>query len=245
MGSKKYKGKPCAYCGVATSSTADHVFSRALFPVGFRADLPKAPACQACNNVKSGLESYLSTVLPFGSDHPAGLVGQVAKIKRRLFRQAGVLKGLRNDARITWVETAGGFRVPTLSLPLDGERFVQYIELGIRGLVWHESSVVLPPTYVVEVFTLANEVFEAFAETVLALGSATKVDRSFAKGALKYTTAHAPDDPCFATWNLALYDGLGIASEIEGQTTGHLHIVAVTGPPSIRRILASMRSRDV
>jgi 5-methylcytosine-specific restriction endonuclease McrA len=69
--SKKFKGKTCAYCGEREAITGDHVFAREFFLPSDRADLPQAPICGECNNEKSKLEHYLTTVLPFGGRHPA------------------------------------------------------------------------------------------------------------------------------------------------------------------------------
>jgi hypothetical protein len=51
-------------------------FARGFFVETRRDRLPKVPACQPCNQVKSGLEHYLATVLPFAGRHadaPASL----------------------------------------------------------------------------------------------------------------------------------------------------------------------------
>jgi hypothetical protein len=63
--SKKFRGKKCVYCCAAVSVTADHVFARELFLKSRRANLPKVPACNACNQKKSVLEHYVTTLLPF------------------------------------------------------------------------------------------------------------------------------------------------------------------------------------
>ena len=57
---KGFKGKTCVYCAAAPAATMDHVFAREFFLVDRRANLPKVPACQACNSAKSGLEHYLT-----------------------------------------------------------------------------------------------------------------------------------------------------------------------------------------
>ena len=61
MGSKKFQNRPCVYCTTATATTADHVIARQFVSGPLRANLPKVPACSACNNAKSQLEHYLAT----------------------------------------------------------------------------------------------------------------------------------------------------------------------------------------
>jgi hypothetical protein len=242
MGSKKYKDKPCAYCALELSSTADHVFCREFFPVGFREGLPKAPACKRCNERKSALESYLTTILPFGSSHPAALSGQMEKVARRLAKQPSTKQRIDREAEVVWVETPQGIIVPTVGLPLDPDKVVEYFDLTVRGLVWHEWAAVVPDDYAVEVFTLAPEAFEAFSATILSLGKSTKVRRSFAKGALQYVAARAPKDPAFSTWHITLYEGLGLANAEHSE--GRLQVVVVCGPAEIREVLQRLRDGD-
>src|SRR5262249_31456272 len=86
--SKRHVGKMCVYCGTAPAETMDHVFAREFLPVKRRANLPKVPACSACNSVKSGHEHYLTTVLPFASHHQDAAAVLSQMVERRLERNA-------------------------------------------------------------------------------------------------------------------------------------------------------------
>jgi hypothetical protein len=90
---KKYRGRMCVYCGKETATTDDHVFPRQFFLKADRADLPKAPACDRCNNKKSGFETYLTTVLPFGGRHPQA-VASAEQVPRRLAKHPNLAKTL-------------------------------------------------------------------------------------------------------------------------------------------------------
>jgi len=71
MGSKRYRGKRCAYCGRdGASDTGDHVIARGFFLPSERGELPQVPACNQCNNEKSRLEHRLTTVLRSGRGTP-------------------------------------------------------------------------------------------------------------------------------------------------------------------------------
>ena len=50
------------------------MFAREFFLTDRRAQFPKLPACETCNNVKSKLEHYLTAVLPFGGRYTDELV---------------------------------------------------------------------------------------------------------------------------------------------------------------------------
>src|SRR5688500_6540735 len=62
----RLRDKVCVYCATKPAENEDHVFARQFFLESRRANLPKVPACLACNNEKSKLELYLVSVLPFG-----------------------------------------------------------------------------------------------------------------------------------------------------------------------------------
>jgi hypothetical protein len=73
MGSKKFKGKTCAYCRrEGASAVREHVIAREFLLERYRDNPPVVPACEACNTEKSALETYALAVLPFGSMLPHG-----------------------------------------------------------------------------------------------------------------------------------------------------------------------------
>ena len=87
--SKRFKGKICAYCSTRPAVTGDHIFARAFFLEDKRDNLPQAPACAECNGLKSTLEHYLTTVLPFGGRHP-GASENLEKGEARLSKKPKV-----------------------------------------------------------------------------------------------------------------------------------------------------------
>lgn len=58
MGSKKFKGKTCAYCCRERASEAkEHVIAREFLLTRYRDNLPAVPTCKRCNAKKSALET--------------------------------------------------------------------------------------------------------------------------------------------------------------------------------------------
>jgi hypothetical protein len=103
----------CVYCATRPATTEDHVFARAFFVEGRRGELPKVPACQPCNQVKSGLEHYLATVLPFAGQHaPANLQDMVP---RRLANNLRLHRTLATGMSRNWTREAGVY-MPTSTL---------------------------------------------------------------------------------------------------------------------------------
>lgn len=232
MASKKFTGKMCVYCAEKRATSADHVVCREFFPVEVRGGLPKAPACDACNHEKSVLEHQFTSVLPFGSDHPTALPGQVEVLRRRLAQNVRLREELARE-----LDLSG------MALPLRGGEFTELCRLIVRGLVWHEWKHILPRDYLVEVFTLPVESFKLFDATVLSLGPKNRRERTFASGGLWYRCSRAGDDPGLTTWHLRLYGRLGIAgAEPEGKLE-RLEIVGITCPPELAGAVERLKRR--
>jgi hypothetical protein len=84
MKKRRLRDKLCVYCATQLAESEDHVFARQFFVENRRVNLPKVPACLACNNEKSKLELYLATVLPFGGLNPDARTILEQDVPRRL-----------------------------------------------------------------------------------------------------------------------------------------------------------------
>jgi hypothetical protein len=154
MASKKYIGKTCVYCTKAAATTADHVFAREFFLADQRANLPKVPACAACNRAKSDLERYLTAVLPFAGRY-GGALGQLTnEVPRRLAKNPRLHEQLAAGRQRGWWQKKSGIIVPATVLPLDGQKLVDYVALVVRGLMWHHWKVLLGSDCFVEAQSL-------------------------------------------------------------------------------------------
>ena len=234
MGSKKYRGKACVYRVDGVATTADHIVAREFFPGDRRADLPKAPACTRCNGQKSVLEAYLTTVLPFGSTHSAALCGQLEKVGRRLELNARLREELCSGAQPALVRAEDGALTPTFTLPFDGEKFVEYGRLVVRGLIWHEWGVIVPAEYTVEVMTLTQLGYSFFRDYLLKMNPQGRRDATHAGGGFAYSCTRNSTDPAFSAWHIQMYDGVNLA-EADGEAG--LEMCAMTGPATIRRLI--------
>jgi hypothetical protein len=142
--SKRFKGKTCVYCAAAPSTrTGDHVFAREFFIDVRRRNLPKVPACEACNNEKSKLEHYLTAVLPFGGRHADSTENLSTLVTPRLAGQGQI-----------W-SREGGLIVPVRTLPVDGEKIGRLFEFITKALLWHHWKVILEETTALQTFAHA------------------------------------------------------------------------------------------
>jgi hypothetical protein len=138
---KGFKGKTCVYCATAPAATMDHVFAREFFLVDRRANLPKVPACTACNGAKSQLEHYLTAVMPFGGRHADGLTHLSGMVPGRLARNQKLARQL--SAGLSSVIVPGR-ETPAMTVPIDPDKVGGLFALIAKGLVWHHWQVLLP-----------------------------------------------------------------------------------------------------
>jgi len=135
--SKKFRGKRCAYCADAQSTTEDHIFAREFFLPEDRGNLPKAPACASCNNEKSKLEQYFTSILPFGGRHDQAVVNLQTRVPPRLQRNRKLHEELATTLRRAWLRENAGLFLPGITFAMDGERLEELVSFIVRGLMWH------------------------------------------------------------------------------------------------------------
>jgi hypothetical protein len=216
---KNLRDYPCVYCSDRPGATEDHVFARAFLPTDQRDNLPKVPACQPCNNEKSALESYLSTVLLFGSrtqNATAMLEGIGA---RRLDQNARLRRELSSGRDTVFaLNPAGQAAEATVAVPLDGERLHAYVGFLTRGLCWHHWSVRLGAEYGIHVQSPGEAVEQLFAR-MMANRSAARAEGNFGNGILSYRGAQGVDYPELSLWCFTFYGGI-VVSDGSGDPRG-------------------------
>ncbi|MCF6322656.1 MAG: HNH endonuclease, partial [Rhizobiaceae bacterium] len=148
MTSKKFRNKLCVYCDNGISETGDHIIARKFVLEKNRANLPKVPCCRKCNEEKSRLEHYLTSVLPFGGRHSCARDSLVA-VKPRVARN----KKLRDELANGWrtqgarISTNWGISVPTTVIPFDSGRLCNLATYVALGLSYYHYDLKLTPKY--------------------------------------------------------------------------------------------------
>ncbi|TAL37689.1 MAG: HNH endonuclease [Phenylobacterium sp.] len=230
--SKAFKGKTCVYCArVACSSTGDHVFAREFFPKNKRADLPKVPACEACNQAKSRLEHYLTAVLPFAGRHADASSVLNEMVPPRLAKNRRLHAALSASQGRAWVKQGGMLR-PTLTLHLDAQQFEGLLRYVVRGLVAFHWNTVVPSDYAVGVAVWTEEgerlITAALPKRGRAIARATWGD-----GAFEYEGAQAIDDPHLSIWRLHLYGGAVLGGDSAGATDTNSRVWVMTSREAV------------
>lgn len=210
--SKKFKGKTCVYCATpGASEDGDHVISREFFLPEQRANLPKVPACKACNSSKSELEHYLTAVMPFGARHSQSARTLAELVPARLEKNKKLQRQLRKGSRETYVSRDGSDWTVETSLPFDGNRLVRLLELIAKGLAFHHWGVYLPDaTHVCQGGFVIERGREAF-ESLLSMNAAARVKANLGPGAFIYEGAQGVDSTEVTVWRMRIY-----GAELEG-----------------------------
>ena len=205
MGSKRFRNKACAYCG-DVSSTGDHVIARSLFPENLRDQLPKVPACSACNSQKSNLETYLAAMLPMAGNHAAAndvFKVAVARVLKNQKLQSEIGSGFSRLAHL-----AGPNGHPT---EFRGETLLSYASYLGRGLLNFHFGTVLSADYEAKGMGLDSRGQAAFDEMFeKTMGHSKYVAMGYANHAFGYRGLVDLSDPCVSAWQIRLYGGLNL-----------------------------------
>jgi hypothetical protein len=211
VGSKKFKGKTCAYCRKRPSVDGDHVICREFFPINRRSDLPKVPACRECNHEKSLIEHYLTAVLPFGARH--GDARDVMEMTpKRLAANKALYERLSQGLRHVFHSKNGAPWEMDATLPIDGEAVEKLFEYIVRGLAWHHWSLELENCWVRASFikNMARPHFDKFFN-----GEArSRVSGNLGGGGFTYEGIQSMETETLTMWRMSLY-GLVVSDNKE------------------------------
>ena len=229
--SKKFRGKPCAYCG-APATGPDHVIGRGFFIPQDRDNLPQVPGCDACNGKKSALETELMALLPFGGRHQAGHANLRDMVPDRLKNNQRLHRQLRQGQGRTWAEDDSGLVVAMMTLRVDAERLLKLYEWIARGLLWFHWQVRLTDEHDVTVMAL-GEAGDEYFDGLFAQRAAARVSENLKSGTFQYEGAQAGDDPSVTIWRFSMYGGIRFG---DPDVPGHVatRIGVMTGPRSIK-----------
>jgi hypothetical protein len=229
--SKLFKGKTCAYCAVpGISDTGDHVLARQFVLVARRDEIPKVPACAACNGRKAALETYVTAVLPFGGRHSEALENLTTNVPKRLEKNQKLYRALSAGQSRIWSREPSGLLVNAMTLPLDGERLEELVGLIVRGLMFHHWGVALGSDMVVETLSL-TQYGEAFFDRYAKMNAKQRVANNIGDGALVYEGAQGVDNDAVSFWRLSLYGGCTMTSADGKEVISKFGVL--TGPKAI------------
>ncbi len=145
----------CAYCGTVGDVTADHVFSRGLFPETYirKPNVLIVPACSTCNNGFSADEEHFRVFLINLSAEYSKEADDIlfSKIKRSIEKAPG--KGhniLANMELVNLFDPEGNFLGEKTKIHIsedDWRRHHRVLDKYIKGLFFALKGRVIPSNY--------------------------------------------------------------------------------------------------
>jgi hypothetical protein len=213
--SKKYKGKTCVYCGVPGSSEIpEHVLARAFVLERHRRGLPIVPACRACNNAKSKLETSLTTFLPFGARHVDALENLRTMVPGRLRANSDARTRLKRGLDSPrWVPSPSGIYQRTSIVPVDTEQLEAWVRSLTIGLIWHHWKVIAAGAAEVTPMLLTQE-GERYLAPMFHMKAAHRVHvTSIGGDALIYEGIMDASNPLGSLWRFAIYGGIQLGGD--------------------------------
>jgi hypothetical protein len=238
---KGFKGKTCVYCAAAPAATMDHVFAREFFLVDRRANLPKVPACAACNGAKSQLEHYLTAVLPFGGQHADAAAHLSGMVPGRLARNRKLASGLSAGLSSTMVP---GKETPAMTIPIDPDKVGELFALIAKGLLWQHWQVLLPPDAFGVRAEMLSAAGEQFYNQALAMNSGARVHESLGNGTFSYEGVRSAENPELSAWRFSAFGGLTLGGDPEAPGETSSQIGAMTASHALLARLKAMESAD-
>jgi len=238
MSGKRFKGKLCVYCACRPSTTGDHVFAREFFTEGSRGNLPQVPTCDPCNNAKSKLEHYLTTVLPFGGRHSEARENLSEQVPARLAKNLRLARELNATRGRTWHLEQGFYRA-TMTVPIDPDRTHSLFEYIGRGLAWYHWQVILQPDQMSRAMFLSR-FGTSYFDRIFTMNAAQRVHADLGKGTVNYIGVQATDRKELTIWRIRMYGGIAVSGdpEIPGEVANE--VAVVTGPT---RLVTSLTQR--
>lgn len=235
--SKQHRKKICVYCRDRESTTADHVFPRAIFQRDQRNDLPKVPSCEECNNEKSRLEHYLLSVLPFGATHPHAHQALSADVPRRLGRNQKLYRELNSGFGYSYIPGESNSLERRLHVKVDADVLHEFIGFVGRGLMWHHWRRYLPQECAFRAFTPSPTGIQ-FLTDLFNLNTPHRVQASLGGETVRYKGVMSEADERVSAWAIQLLGGITLSTANHSHVFKNSFVAMISGPPNIISNLA-------
>jgi hypothetical protein len=232
---KRHKGKTCVYCTVPESSaTDDHVVARAFFPVEKRGYLPKVPACEPCNNRKSTLELYLSSVLPFGSmgaNAPDFLQNMVAP---RLEKNQRLKRELSAGINKKYALSNGQVLQTAMTIPFDSEKVLDLFKFIAQGFAFTHWGVLMPNADVQSFSGFLIPEGAGYMEAMLNTSNCISTGQvTLGDGVFTYKGVRDPVHQTLSVWRMSMY-GVVTEAEANGRSIQVSNAYVMTAPRGLK-----------
>lgn len=229
---------------MAPATSEDHVFAKQFFLGRDRDNLPKAPACDSCNNRKSALEGYLTVALPFAGRHAQAAENLTTAVPKRLARNRKVSRHIAGSMKPAWIREGGGLYQRTIVVDFDRGKLTDWLKYVGRGLPWHHWKVYLRPEDEVSVMYVTDIESALFHSLLDKMRPENKVDEDLGSGTVLYRGLQASNPPQLTVWTIVMYGGIVLydSNRYSGADAESFTMWWIfTGPPELSRTSALLR----
>lgn len=230
MGSKKFKDKLCVYCRKNSSSTADHIFPRELFLIRDRKDIHKVPCCTQCNNTKSKLELYLTSVLPFSGTHYASHP-LLKTVKKRLKKNNKLYQYLHKNHKYEFNPHNNPYR-ESLYIPLDYKKLHEFCDYVGKALYWIHSGKYLNSDASSVSFTPSRTAINIFQPLMREPHAKISIEKSIGNGTIKYKGCIG-NEKSLTIFAIQLLGGITVVDSNSNYTFKNSFIFFIAGSPKL------------
>jgi hypothetical protein len=193
-------------------------------------NLPVVPACARCNDAKSKLEHYLTSVMPFGGRHPDASDTLSTLVPERLAKNRPLWAALGRGLDAYLVSRNGGSWQPEARLPVDGPKLTQWLDYVTRGLAyWHCNIYVLPERCLIRAGFL-NADGQAFCEKLLAGNAGKRTHGHLGEDVFVYEGLQSAEHSELTVWRFSLY---GAAVGADSRSPRMSNAYAITAPKNM------------
>jgi hypothetical protein len=227
--SKKFKNKTCVYCTENLSSIGDHIFAREFFLKKQRANLPKVPSCQKCNNEKSKLEHYLTTLLPFGGRHDDAKKNLKRMVPKRLKKNAKLHRNLSAKMNSVWAQEDSGIYAKQRFFEIEKTAITELFEYIVRGLYWLHCNTILEKDAYIKVLALSKYGEEYFDTNFISIKEFDHYSENYGSGTISYEGVKDPTNSMLSWWVFSIYGGLQLidSSKTQGDISEKIGVFTV------------------
>lgn len=225
MGSKRFKGLNCAYCVRKKSVTGDHILAREFFLPADRDHLPQAPTCEFCNNEKSKLEHYLTTILPFAGRHKQSFENLTSLTPKRLNKNQALKRELQNGhTQLNLIEN--GLDSRATALPIRQGTIEALFSYVVRGLSWHHWETYLDPESEIESLALTSEGSKFFQDNFFSLRPGKHIFANIGSGTVIYEGIQGIDSPQISIWRFRFYGGMMLTDTVSRDFSNEIGVIS-------------------
>ncbi len=172
-------------------------------------NLPKVPACEACNHQKSELEHYLATVLPFGGLHSTSHENLATHVPSRLAKNKKLHRELTAGFSKQYSPPESG-STTAAAIPFDGEKLNALYGMIGRGLSWHFWKLMFEPSVTVKSFSLTAYGDEQFSR-LLSLDGKQRVSQDLGNGTVFYEGILINHRGTICAWRIKFFGGVTLS----------------------------------